>query len=71
MKNMALVEEELKARDMLIEQLTIKLTASENACTTLIDEYSKLQAKRPPTGICLLQVLGQVMSLSSVVARDK
>ena len=47
MKDMALVEEELKARDMLIEQLTIKLTASEDACTTLIDEYSKLQTQAP------------------------
>ena len=45
MKDMALVEEELKARDMLIEQLTIKLTASEDACTTLIEEYSKLQTQ--------------------------
>jgi len=45
MKDMALVEDELKARDMLIEQLTIKLTASEDACTTLIDEYSKLQTQ--------------------------
>ena len=45
MKDMALVEDELKARDMLIEQLTIKLTASEDACTTLVDEYSKLQTQ--------------------------
>ena len=30
---------------MLIEQLTIKLTASEDACTTLVDEYSKLQTQ--------------------------
>ena len=45
MKDMALVEDELKARDMLIEQLTIKLTASEDACTTLMEEYSKLQTQ--------------------------
>jgi hypothetical protein len=45
MKEVACLEEELCARDLLIEQLTINLKSQENACTALLEDHMKLQEK--------------------------
>eukprot|EP00945_MAST-04E_sp_MAST-4E-sp1_P007927 g7927.t1 len=43
MKERAFLEEELEARDLLIEQLTIKLTSQEDATMAIVEDYAKLQ----------------------------